>query len=75
MNDSRCLPVCLRDVKPSVRIDAAKRWARLEPQDGAAVFAAAISPSPTIYWVRETARDQLAKIKVAREDDSLQVAA
>lgn len=55
MSDCRQLPVRLCDIQPLVRLKAARTVAQREPGWAHAVFAAAVNPSPTVYYVNEDA--------------------
>lgn len=67
-DESRTLPVCLRDINPSVRVRAAREWAKREPGDATGVLHAALFPSATVYWVRPAARGLLDRIRVRRDE-------
>lgn len=60
-SELRPLPVCLRDVKLSVRCRAAADVAEAEG-DGGFYLRIALFPSDRIYWVQASAADRLRNV-------------
>lgn len=58
----RPLPVRLCDIKPLVRLTAARTVAQREPGWAQAVLHAALHPSSTTYWVNDDALPILLKV-------------
>lgn len=56
-----CVPVCLRDVPPEVRLDAARDASRIEKDEHERleILLVALDPSDRTYWVSESARPML----------------
>jgi len=61
-SESRSLAVCLRQIRPEVRFTAARQIAAREPGWAQDVLAAAIAPSPTVYYVNESAWMRLVEV-------------
>lgn len=61
-SELRPLPVRLCDIKPLVRLRAARTVASQEPNVAYDVLAAAINPSRTVYWVEADALSTLLKV-------------
>lgn len=61
-SESRRIPIRLVDVRPVVRLDAARQVAARDPQWGPEVFAAALRPSDTVYWVSDGALSRMLRV-------------